>query len=154
VTSRLFGPAEVARLTSVSTDTLRHYERKGLLARPHRTTAGYRRYPAEAVERVRLIQRAIRIGFSLQDLARVLAERDRGGAPCRAVRELVAGRLAHLDDEIAELSRLRDEVGALLGSWDTRLAATPQGARAHLLEDLHDPPAGAARARSRRLTRR
>jgi DNA-binding transcriptional MerR regulator len=70
------GPREVARTTGVSTDTLRHYERKGLLPGVTRTTAGYRRYSAASVERVLLIQRALVVGFSLADLGRVLSVRD------------------------------------------------------------------------------
>src|SRR5947207_15027156 len=78
---------ELARRAGVSPDTLRHYERKGLLA-PCRTPSGYREYSAEAVDRVRLIRRALSIGFSLDELAPILAARDRGRAPCRAVRAL------------------------------------------------------------------
>jgi len=59
---------ELAKLTGVSTDTLRHYERLGLLAAPARTTGNYREYPASAQQRVTLIQRALRISFSLKEL--------------------------------------------------------------------------------------
>ena len=55
----MMGPKEVARATGVSTDTLRHYERQGLLPRVGRTASGYREYPAETVQRVLLIQRAL-----------------------------------------------------------------------------------------------
>ena len=77
------GPSQVARATGVSPDTLRHYERRGLLPPPVRTNAGYRRYSQSTVARVELIQRALVIGFSLEELVDVLAERDSGGAPCR-----------------------------------------------------------------------
>ena len=130
------GPRDVARATGVSTDTLRHYEAKGLLPRPVRTPAGYRRYPASTVNRVLLIQRALVVGFSLDDLQRVLAVRDRGGAPCRGVRDLVGQRLDELNGRIEELSALRDELTRLLDEWDNRLAATSTGERAHLLETL------------------
>ena len=62
------GPRDVARVTGVSTDTLRHYERKGLLPGVTRSAAGYRRYSAATVERVMLIQRALVVGFSLAEL--------------------------------------------------------------------------------------
>src|SRR5688572_30170814 len=91
---RALSPSELARLTGVSTDTLRHYERKGVLGIPARSQGGYRLYSPEAVERVRLVRRALAVGFTLHDLAAVLAQRDRGGAPCRNVRALVADRLA------------------------------------------------------------
>jgi DNA-binding transcriptional MerR regulator len=88
------------------------------------------------VERVLLIQRALVIGFSLDELRRVLAVRDRGGAPCGAVKNLVSDRLRALDERIGELHRLRDELRALVREGDARLAATPPGGRAHLLESL------------------
>jgi len=148
------GPRELARLTGVSTDTLRHYERKGLLPPPRRTAAGYRRYSPESARRVNLIQRALAIGFSLDELARVLRERDRGGAPCRSVRALVGQRLEALDQQLAALTTLRAELQQLLIEWDERLAGTADGARAHLLETFTGR-AGIENARTRRrLTRR
>jgi DNA-binding transcriptional MerR regulator len=123
----------------VSTDTLRHYERKRVLPRPTRLPNGYRRYPAEAVVRVHLIQRALRVGFSLDELARTLGERERGGAPCRHVRALVAERLAELEARTSDLITLGAEMRALLDEWDARLAATPAGKPARLLDLLVTP---------------
>jgi DNA-binding transcriptional MerR regulator len=147
---RTLGPREVARQTGVSTDTLRHYERKGLLPETRRTASGYRRYDPGTVARVLLIQRALVVGFSLGDLGRVLAERDRGGAPCRGVRALVGHRLEGLDRQIAELIVLRNELHALVEDWDARLAETPAGRRAHLLDTLGNRPGLAAGARRRK----
>jgi len=101
------GPRAVAKATGVSTDTLRHYERKGLLPRVARTAAGYRQYSAAAVDRVLLIQRALIVGFSLADLRRVLTVRDRGGSPCVGVRDLVGQRLEQLERRIEEMLALR-----------------------------------------------
>ena len=81
MTTAPMGPRDVAQATGVSTDTLRHYERQGLLPRVTRTAAGYRQYSAAAVERVLLIQRALVVGFSLADLKRVLAVRDKPAPP-------------------------------------------------------------------------
>ena len=130
------GPRDLARATGVSTDTLRHYERMGLLPRVTRTAAGYRRYSTATVDRVLLIQRALVVGFSLADLKRVLAMRDRGGVPCQSVRELVGKRLEDLNRRIEELLALRDELRVLLAEWDGRLTKTAPGQRAHLLETL------------------
>jgi DNA-binding transcriptional MerR regulator len=135
------GPRELSDATGVSTDTLRHYERLKLLSGVRRSHAGYRRYPSAAVERVLLIQRALVVGFSLADLQRVLMERDRGGAPCRGVRALVAERLEELNNRIDELAALKRDLQALIADWDLRLAGTPPGKRAHLLETLQDRPA-------------
>jgi DNA-binding transcriptional MerR regulator len=80
---------QMAQLTGLSTDTLRRFERKGLLV-PGRSSNGYREYSPEAVQRIRLVQRALSVGFTLDELARVVRIRERGGAPCREVRALAA----------------------------------------------------------------
>jgi DNA-binding transcriptional MerR regulator len=136
------GPRALADASGVSTDTLRHYERLGLLPNTGRTRAGYRRYPPDSLARVRLIQRALAIGFSLRDLASVLARRERGDAPCRHVRALVGQRLSELESRLVELTQLRDEMRSLLREWDARLARTPEGQRARLLDVLTVQPIG------------
>jgi DNA-binding transcriptional MerR regulator len=129
------GPRDVARATGVSTDTLRHYERKGLLPRVTRTAAGYRQHSAATVERVLLIQRALVVGFSLADLKRVLA------VEIAVVRRasafgLVEERLEQLNRRIDALVALRHELRSLLTEWDSRLAKTRKGERALLLDTL------------------
>jgi DNA-binding transcriptional MerR regulator len=135
------GPRAMAATTGVSTDTLRHYERLGLLPRTERTPAGYRRYPAAAIERVRLIQRALVVGFSLKDLASALGQREKGSPPCQRMRRLIGERLDALDARIVELTALRDEMRVIVGDWDARLAVTPNGQRARLLDMLAGRPA-------------
>jgi DNA-binding transcriptional MerR regulator len=131
---------ELARLAGVSADTLRHYEKKRLLAPPHRAPNGYREYPESALPRVRLIQRALDMGFTLDDLAQVLSERDGGGAPCGRVRAIAAARLQALDVRIADLKRLHDELRQTVNDWDARLAVLSPGQRAGLLEVLGATP--------------
>lgn len=131
---------ELARQCGISTDTLRYYERLGVLAQPHRNSSGYRQYPPEAATRVQLIRRALAVGFTLEELARILRVRDRGGAPCRQVRSMAAGKLQQVEQQIADLCRLRDHLRSLLADWDARLAAVPDGARAGLLEALTATP--------------
>jgi DNA-binding transcriptional MerR regulator len=128
--------SEVARLTGVSTDTLRHYERKGIIPRPRRSANGYREYPPATVARIRLVQRALAVGFTLAELAMVLKQRDQGGTPCRAVRALAETKLAGIEQQLQELTALRDEFRDILQDWDARLAQTRQGNRAGLLESL------------------
>jgi DNA-binding transcriptional MerR regulator len=126
---------ELARLSGVSADTLRHYERKGLL-KPRRAPNGYREYPGHAVERVRLIRAALAIGFKLDDLERVFKIRDAGGAPCRQVRELAAAKLDELEALVRDLTAMRDEMRELLKDWDRRLDSVPADEPARLLETL------------------
>jgi len=129
-------PGELARRAAVSTDTLRHYERSGVLAKPARSPNNYRVYPDDAVARVLLIRRSLAFGFSLAELAIVLRERDKGGAPCRKVRAIAADKLEATEARLVELTRLRDELRALLADWDARLANAPPGARSGLLDSL------------------
>jgi DNA-binding transcriptional MerR regulator len=130
------GPRAAARATGVSTDTLRHYERFGLLTGVTRSPGGYRRYSDEAIRRVLLIQRALIVGFSLRELAGVLAVRDTGGAPCRKVRALVGARLVALERRIETLIKLRDDMRRIVKMWDQRLRNTAPGQPAHLLDSL------------------
>ena len=127
---------ELARAAGVSTDTLRHYERKGVLGTPRRSVNGYREYPPGALERVLLVRRALAFGFTLDELAHILRTRERGGAPCREVRALAAGKLAEVESRLKELRTLRGELRAILGEWDERLSSIADGGRAGLLESL------------------
>lgn len=133
-------PRELAASAGISTDTLRHYERSGVLQKPARTRAGYRRYPPSAVARVALVRRALAIGFSIKDLARVFREREQGGAPCRKVHAIVSERLSRIDAELAALTALKKDLVELLDDWDAKLAATPPNRQARLLESLHAKP--------------
>lgn len=132
----------LARQTGLSVDTLRHYERKGVLV-ARRSPSGYREYPLEAIDRVRLIQRALSVGFTLDELARVFRVRERGGAPCRAVRALAAAKLQSMEERICEALALRDQLRALIAKWDATLACTPKGQPAHLLETWPQAPVAA-----------
>jgi MerR family copper efflux transcriptional regulator len=129
----------LARLCGVSPDTIRHYERLGLIAAV-RGANGYRRFPPETLQRVQLIRRALSIGFSLAELTRILAQRDAGVRPCRSVRALAADKLAELDLRIREMTAMRGELAAIIDEWDQRLAATRDGEPALLLEELAARP--------------
>ena len=126
---------ELSRRTGLSSDTLRHYERKGVLPKPVRTASGYRVYDTTAVARVEMIQRALAVGFSLDELARVFAVRERGGAPCRQVRNLAAEKLRELEQRLRDMHALRDDLRRMLADWDARLEKHADS-RAHLLEAL------------------
>jgi MerR family copper efflux transcriptional regulator len=127
---------ELARLCGVSPDTIRHYERLGLLPAAVRGSNGYRRFPRETVGRVALIRRAVAIGFSLNELQRILRQRDEGAAPCRNVRAMAGEKLQDLDRRIVEMTALRDDLAAIIRDWDARLAGTAEGEPARLLESI------------------
>lgn len=133
---------QLADLTGVSTDTLRHYERMRVLPLPRRTAAGYRQYPLEAVDRVRLVHHAMTLGFSLEELSKILGVRDRGGTPCRQVQALALQKLDQLNRQIDDLVALRSHMQKIVAEWQRRLNVTPDGQPARLLETLIPPPSG------------
>jgi DNA-binding transcriptional MerR regulator len=139
---------DLARLLGISPDTLRLYERKGLLPCPPRSANGYRSYPPEVVNRIRLIRAALSIGFTLHELTNILAMRDGEGIPCAHVRELAVAKLQSLNRYIGQLAELRDQLRVILKQWDGALKKTPRGKRAGLLESL----AADTRSRSRKLS--
>ena len=127
---------QLAKAAGVSADTLRHYERKGLLGKPSRLANGYRVYAPADLERVMLVRRALAIGFSLDELSEVLQVRDHGGAPCRRVRDLAARKLSDVEGQLNDVLALQAELRRTLEDWDRRLAQHTSGTRSGLLEAL------------------
>jgi DNA-binding transcriptional MerR regulator len=106
--------SELAGAAGVTPDTIRYYERAGLLPAPARTPAGYRAYGDAAIDRIQFIQGAQRLGLRLRDIADLLAVRDTGVCPCEPAEQLLTRRLAELDAELARLTALRSEMVAML----------------------------------------
>ena len=128
--------SQLARACGVSPDTLRHYERVGLLPRVPRTAGGYRYYTDATVARVLFVRNAIRFGFSMRELSGFLRARDDGRPPCRAVRDAGERLLGEVDRELSELTAARAAMAETLAAWDAKLARTPDGAEALLLADI------------------
>ena len=128
---------ELAKATGVSADTIRHYERIGVLPRAARTASGYRIYPETAIKRVIVVRRALRIGFTLAELADIFKTRDAGGIPCHRVFELAQMKLTMIESDIAALSRIRRQMVKILADWSTRIKKSG-GEKAHLLQSLTD----------------
>lgn len=104
---------ELAEQAGVTTKTIRFYETRGLLPAPTRTPSGYRDYDAGAVARLRFIRSAQAAGFTLREIAGILAIRDDGTAPCEHVRALIHENLALLEARLDELQNAREELLAL-----------------------------------------
>ena len=136
--------SELARAAGVSTDTLRHYERLGVLAEAPRTQAGYRVYSAESLNRVNMIRHALWLGFTLAELAEILRTRDRGGVPCKRVLGMLEGKLNSLGNQITELKRLEKYMEQIVGDWRSKLGQSEPGKRVHLLHSLMAVPATGA----------
>jgi DNA-binding transcriptional MerR regulator len=138
--------SELAKAAGVSPDTIRHYEKIGVLPKAHRSPSGYRIHPQSAVERVAVVQRALRIGFTLAELSEVLKARDAGGAPCHRVFELAQMKLCGIRADIAALKLTERYLSAVLADWEHRMRRAGKGKKAHLLNSLTDVLKNAAAA--------
>lgn len=127
---------QLARRAGVSADTIRYYERLGLVPAASRLPNGYRTYPEAVLTRITLVKNAQRFGFTLTEIAAFLRVRDRGGKPCHAVRMAADRLLAAMDRHLDALTIARDKVRETLADWDQRLARTPADVPARLLETL------------------
>jgi len=99
---------KVAETAGVSVQTVRFYERKGLLPRPRRSSNGYRLYDAGSVERIRFVRHAQEIGFSLREIGELLALRIDDVTTCDDVRKRAEAKRAEVEDRIRKLENMRD----------------------------------------------
>ena len=109
---------KVARLAGVGVETIRFYERKGLIERPERKRGpfgcqGYREYPVETVNRLRFIRRAKALGFSLREIKELLELRVAPGTTCADVRRRAQAKVAEIDEKIEQLKRIREALNRL-----------------------------------------
>lgn len=107
---------ELAAATDVTPDTLRFYEKLGLIQPAGRTQARYRHYDAQAVARVRFIKSAQSLGFALQDVAALLPRLDEGRLRRADIEASLNEKVAQIDAQIGRLQALRQEVVQTLGS--------------------------------------
>lgn len=142
---RSFTIGEAARRAGVSPDTVRYYERRGVLPKSVRTANGYRRYVDASLERIVFVRNALRIGFTIRQIASFLRARETGRPPCHEVRAS-AGRLVEdMDRQIADMLSARAAIVEMLADWDKRLSVTPAETAALLLDKA--APSGIARQR-------
>jgi DNA-binding transcriptional MerR regulator len=118
----------LAKQAGLRADTIRYYERAGLLPPPARNRAGYRQYEQATAERLRLIKGAQRLGLRLREIAELLAVRDRGACPCGHTQALLERRLAEVDAEIARLVELRGELYRVAAVCAADACREPDGA--------------------------
>jgi MerR family copper efflux transcriptional regulator len=104
----------LAERAGVNVQTVRYYERIGILPKPSRAKGGYRRYSSDAVARLQFIRHATHLGFTLTETKELLTLRARQGAPCRTVRTRAEEKLATIEKKLAELTELRDAVAQLV----------------------------------------
>ena len=104
----------VAAEAGVNVQTLRYYERRGLLPRPARTAAGYRDFAPDTANVVRFIKRAQDLGFTLAEVQELLKLRSSPGRDRERIRRIATGKVAAIDAKIAQLHAVRDSLAALV----------------------------------------
>jgi Hg(II)-responsive transcriptional regulator len=105
---------EVAEQANVHIETLRYYERRRLVARPPRSASNYRRYPEDAVRRVRFIKRVQELGFSLNDIKELLSLRVAPEADCAEVRACAEAKMKDIEAKICALTAMRYALSTLV----------------------------------------
>jgi MerR family mercuric resistance operon transcriptional regulator len=109
---------QLAKAAGVHVETIRYYQRRGLLTAPKRPLGGQRKYPVEALQRIHFIRRAQEVGFTLEEILGLIgmAARDDCEASCHAARD----KLAELEQRMTVVTRMRREMRALVAACDAR----------------------------------
>lgn len=96
---------QVAKRAGVHVETIRYYQRLGLVELPPKPMYGFRRYDDETVRRLRFIKKAQKMGFTLKEIAELLSVED---CPCGKVRQLLQNKLEHIESKIADMEHMRE----------------------------------------------
>lgn len=129
---------EVARQADVNVETLRFYERRGILPEPPRRESGYREYPPETVDLIRSIKRAQELGFSLKEIRELLDLRQGSRRATGQVPRLVKAKIAEIEHKIRDLEAMNQALAGLLGACEKKAAR----ACCPIIESLSGPPSG------------
>lgn len=119
----------IARAAGVHIETVRYYQRRGLVGLPAKRARGFRYYAPEIAGRVRFIKRAQALGMSLDDVQRLLTLEKKGA--CQEARALAAEKLAVVEEKLSDLVKLRDALQLLVAACDQ-----PHGTRCPIIEQL------------------
>ncbi|MFV1978869.1 MAG: heavy metal-responsive transcriptional regulator, partial [Myxococcota bacterium] len=104
---------KLAKRAGVGVETIRFYERKGLLPEPPRRYSGYREYPESAIDRVRFIRRAKELGFTLREVGELLELRIQPGTTCRQISDRATAKIADIEERIRSLEAMRTALAKL-----------------------------------------
>ncbi len=105
---------QVARRCGLGVETVRFYEREGLVPKPGRTASGYRQYPEDTVRRILFVRRAKEVGFTLREIKELLSMRVRPGTTCADIRGMAEGKLSDIDEKMGALRQMRRALKALV----------------------------------------
>ncbi len=125
---------EVAKQSGVAVETLRFYESRGLIEPLTRTRSGYRLYDSTVYDRLAFIKKSQAVGFTLDQIAWLIAEAKEGRRPCVEVRRMAQDRLLDLEARLKELQRYRRELKQTLDAWEQQ--GEEQGVVCGLIEGL------------------
>lgn len=139
---------EIAAQAGVNAQTLRYYERRGLLGVPRRRPSGYREYPPDAVRVIRFVKRAQELGFTLAEVQELLRLRTDRRASCVEVRAAASTKIADIDQKLRRLRAMKHALRALVDSCATE-GATRTCPILEALDDERPTSRGSAPARSR-----
>ena len=117
-----FSRGELARHAAVNVETLRYYERRGLLRDPRAGRVGYRMYSEEDAQRVRFIRAAQGCGFTLKEIARLLSLLDQDNARCGDLQEVVTRKIDELEQQIEHLRHVRSRLVTMRGRCNCETA--------------------------------
>jgi len=123
MSARTLRTGEVARAAGVNVETLRYYERRGILKEPRRRPSGYREYPSDTVQVVRFIKRAQELGFRLDVIEELLALRDNDARACAEVRRAAVDKLDEIEAKLRALRAMKRALGKLVASCDENAPA-------------------------------
>ena len=107
---------QLAETAGVGVETLRFYEREGLIEKPERTSSGYRAYDEEVVPRLQFIRRAQNLGFTLKEIRDLIALHYRPGSDCTDIRQVAETKLQSVEEKIRDLEQMRDTLRGLVAS--------------------------------------
>jgi MerR family transcriptional regulator, copper efflux regulator len=114
----------LAHATGVHIETIRFYEKKGILGQPARTAAGYRLYPMKTVQQIRFIKRAQDLGFTLTEIAELLKLRSLPETSSLEVRDMAQEKIALIDEKIRDLRSMRNTLQGLTKRCDGESSVT------------------------------
>jgi len=115
---------QVADQAQVNVETIRYYERRGLIAQPPRPKSGFRRYPQECIERIRFIKRAQDLGFSLEEITELLDLRIEASTACDEVKQQAEAKIVDIAEKIKSLQLIKRTLGGLVNACETRTSTT------------------------------
>ncbi|MBI3549267.1 MAG: MerR family transcriptional regulator [Elusimicrobia bacterium] len=109
---------KVAKLARVGVETIRYYEREGILRRPSRLAGSYREYSPDAVNRLRFIKRAQELGFSLREITKLLSLRVEGRGACSRVKRRAEEKMGQIEEKISDLKRIKAALSRVIDHCD------------------------------------